>query len=114
MRGYKKDAVDAAIQELRRELIKANADRAEALKEAKRIAAVAEDLQAELDETGTPTYSGLGSKLENTLRVAEEQATRLISHADIDAERLRSAIQGEAQRVSVESTEAAQRILNDA
>ena len=61
LRGYKKDAVDAALQELRRELIKANTDRAEALKEAKRISAVAEDLQAELDETGTPTYSGLGT-----------------------------------------------------
>src|SRR3954466_6647490 len=114
MRGYKKDAVDAAIQELRRELIKANADRAEALKEAKRISAVAEDLQAELDETGTPTYSGLGTKLENTLRVAEEQATRLISQADIDAEKLRTSMQAEAQRLAAESTEAAQRVVAEA
>jgi len=66
LRGYKKEAVDEAMLSLRRELIKANTDRAEALKEAARIAAVAEDLQAELDETGTPTYSGLGTKLEST------------------------------------------------
>ncbi|MDQ1556839.1 MAG: hypothetical protein QOI02_1841, partial [Actinomycetota bacterium] len=46
MRGYKKEEVDRAIQELRRELIKSNADRAEAAKEARRLAAVAEDLQA--------------------------------------------------------------------
>ena len=49
-----------------------------------------DDLQAELDETGSPTYAGLGTKLENTLRVAEEQSTRLISQADIDAEKLRT------------------------
>src|SRR6187431_1251678 len=114
MRGYKKDDVDKAIQDLRRELIKANADRADAAKEVKRLLAVNEDLQAELDETGSPTYSGLGTKLENTLRVAEEQSTRLIAQADIDAEKLRSSMQAEAQRISLESAEAAQSILNDA
>ena len=77
MRGYKKDEVDRAIQQLRGELIKANTDRAESAKEVKRLLAVNEDLQAELDETGSPTYAGLGTKLENMLRVAEEQSTRL-------------------------------------
>ena len=81
MRGYRKDEVDAVLQELRRELNKANTERTEAAKEITRLLAVNEDLQAELDETGSPTYSGLGTKLENTLRVAEEQSTRLISQA---------------------------------
>src|SRR5690606_31200461 len=85
LRGYKKDEVDRVVQELRRELIQANADRQEAAKEIKRLLAVNEDLQAELDEAGSPTYSGLGTKLESVLRVAEEQSTRLISQADIDA-----------------------------
>src|SRR3954471_8836558 len=74
LRGYKKDDVDKAIQELRHELLKANTEKAEAAKEAKRLQAVAEDLQAELDETGRPTYTGLGTRLENVLRVAEEQS----------------------------------------
>ena len=72
LRGYRKEDVDHAIADLRRELIQANHERAEAAKEIKRVTAVAEDLQAELDETGTPTYAGLGTKLESTLRVAEE------------------------------------------
>ena len=73
LRGYRKEEVEKALQSLKRDLIKANADRAESAKEVKRLLAVNEDLQAELDETGSPTYSGLGTKLENTLRVAEEQ-----------------------------------------
>ena len=32
MRGYNRDEVDSAIQDLRRELIKANSDKAEAAK----------------------------------------------------------------------------------
>ena len=83
MRGYNRDEVDSAIQDLRRELIKANTDKAESAKEIKRLSATVDDLQAEIEETGSPTYSGLGSKLENILRVAEEQSTRLISQADI-------------------------------
>ena len=47
LRGYRKEAVDRAIQDLRRDLIKANGDRQDAQKEVKRITAVAEDLQAE-------------------------------------------------------------------
>jgi cell division septum initiation protein DivIVA len=114
MRGYRKEAVDKAIQDLRRELIKANADRAEGAKEIKRLAAVAEDLQAELDETGTPTYSGLGTKLENTLRVAEEQSTRLISQADIDAEKLRNSVKNEIQKLSTDAHETADRLVSEA
>ena len=40
MRGYKKDEVDRALQQLRSELIKANTDRAEAAKEVARLLAV--------------------------------------------------------------------------
>ena len=114
MRGYNRDEVDSAIQDLRRELIKANTDKAEATKEIKRLTATVEDLQAEIEETGSPTYSGLGSKLENILRVAEEQSTRLISQADIDAEKLRNGVQGEIHTLRVESVEAAESIVADA
>ncbi|MEO8708609.1 MAG: DivIVA domain-containing protein, partial [Lacisediminihabitans sp.] len=114
MRGYNRDEVDSAIQDLRRELIKANTDKAEAAKEVKRLTATVEDLQAEIEETGSPTYSGLGSKLENILRVAEEQSTRLISQADIDAEKLRNGVQGEIHALRVESMETAEKLVADA
>src|SRR5690606_15331584 len=114
MRGYNREEVDAAIQSLRRELIKANQDKSEATKEVKRLTATLEDLQAEIEETGRPTYSGLGTKLENVLRVAEEQSTRLVSQADIDAEKLRNAVHAEVNALRVESMEAADRIVADA
>src|SRR5690554_3090626 len=114
MRGYHREEVDAALQNLRREVIKANSDKAEATKEIKRLTATVADLQAELDETGSPTYSGLGMKLENTLRVAEEQSTRLISQADIDAEKLRSTVQAEVTALREEVAVHAETILAEA
>lgn len=114
LRGYKKDEVDQTVASLRRDLIQANADRAEALKEIKRLQAIADDLQAELDEVGSPTYSGLGTKLENTLRVAEEQSTRLIAQADIDAERMRAAVARELDQARVDAMEQAERLVADA
>ena len=103
MRGYKKDEVDKSLQQLRAELIKANAGRSDSAKEVKRLLAVNEDLQAELDESGSPTYAGLGTKLENTLRVAEEQSTRLISQADIDAEKLRNTTAAEVAKLKADA-----------
>jgi len=114
MRGYKKDEVDRAVLQLRAELMKASTDRSDALKEVKRLLAVNEDLQAELDESGSPTYAGLGTKLENMLRVAEEQSTRLISQADIDAERMRTETQAEVTALRAQATQEAQRVLDDA
>ena len=114
LRGYKKDEVDQTVGALRRDLIKANSDRTEALKEVKRLQALAEDLQAELDEVGSPTYAGLGTKLENTLRVAEEQSTRLIAQADIDAEKLRASVQQEVDAQRSDAAETAERLVEDA
>ena len=99
MRGYRRDEVDRAVAELRARADRAAAERATAQKEIQRLLAVNEDLQAELDELGRPTYAGLGSRLESTLRIAEEQATRLIGQADIDAEELRTAASAEAAAV---------------
>lgn len=114
LRGYRRDDVDRALGELRRELIKSNNDRAEAAKEIRLLQARVDDLQSELDEAGTPTYSGLGTRLENTLRVAEEQATRLISQADIDAERLRATSRTEAARLVADAQREATDTLEDA
>lgn len=77
-RGYDKDAVDKALQELRREVIQANAQAAEATKEVGRLTAELNELRSELEESSLPSYAGLGRKLELVLRNAEEESTRLI------------------------------------
>src|ERR1700712_6026122 len=98
MRGYNRDELDRRMQELRRELIKANSGLAEAQREVKRLGQRVDELDGELEEVGSPTYSGLGHRLESLLRLAEEQATRVISQADIDSERLRTSTQAEVDR----------------
>ena len=98
-RGYDKDEVDQAIQDLRRELINSNTQSADQAKELKRLQLRIDELNAEIEEVGSPTYSGLGTKLENTLRVAAELSTRILAQADIDAEKLRAGGAGEGGRI---------------
>ena len=113
-RGYDKDEVAKAIQSLRRELIQANTQNAEAAREVKRLATRIDDLNAEIEEVGNPTFSGLGTKLENTLRVAEEQSTRVIAQADIDAEKLRAATNDDVELLRQNAVEQTERTLSDA
>ena len=114
MRGYNREEVDRALQELRREVITANGALAEAQREVRRLSARVDELDGELEEVGSPTYSGLGHRLESLLRLAEEQSTRVIAQADIDAERLRSSTQADVDRQRVEAADLAERLLGDA
>ncbi len=85
-----------ALNDLRRELIKSNNDRADAAKEIRLLQSRVAELQGELDEAGTPTYSGLG----NTARVHPPRGRGAVdpahSQADIDAQRLRASSRAEA------------------
>ena len=113
-RGYDREEVDKTLQGLRRDLMQANTSSTEAKKEIKRLSTQIDDLNAEIEEVGSPTFSGLGTKLENTLRVAEEQSTRVIAQADIDAERLRASAASEVQTLLREAKERTDRALSDA
>ncbi|HEV8012486.1 MAG TPA: hypothetical protein VGP34_00220, partial [Pontimonas sp.] len=85
LRGYKRSEVEDVINALRAELIQASKDRGNLLDE---LTTLKEHL-ALVDATGEgssqATYSGLGSRLEAILRIAEEQSTRIIGQADIDS-----------------------------
>ena len=96
LRGYKRSEVDTVINELRRELIQASKDRQTALEELKAAADHLAALEASSGESNAPTYAGLGGRLEAVLRIAEEQSTRVIGQADIDAERMISSAKLEA------------------
>src|SRR5690606_26976782 len=91
-RGYDKHAVDKALQELRREVIQANAQAAEATKEVGRLTAELNELRSELEESSLPSYAGLGRKLELVLRNAEEESTRLIGETELRANRTRTEV----------------------
>ena len=88
MRGYNREEVDSAISDLRREVAESKAAATERANEAERLRARVDELSGELEEVGRPTYSGLGTRLESTLRLAEQQSTRLLVQADETADRI--------------------------
>ena len=114
LRGYKRSEVDEIISELRTELIQASKDRQSALEELKAATESLTALQASSGEAESPTYAGLGGRLEAVLRIAEEQSTRIIGQADIDAERIIASAKLDAAETLEAAAREAQRINQDA
>ncbi len=114
LRGYKRSDVDEVLADLRGELIKASRDRARALEELKTLQEELTELKANFSESNAPTYAGLGGRLEAVLRIAEEQSTRIIAQADIDAERTIGNARDEAKKILEESERESTRLLADA
>ncbi len=114
LRGYKRSEVDEALGELRGELIKANKDRARAFEDLKKAQEELAGLSATARESSSPSYSGLGGRLEATLRIAEEQATRIISQADIDADLIHDRAKRESEELLQQARQDAKRLVDDA
>ena len=114
LRGYKRSEVDEALGELRGELIKANKDRARALEDLKKVQEELAELSASARESTSPSYSGLGGRLEAMLRIAEEQATRIISQADIDADLIHDRSRRESEELLQQAKSEAKRLVDDA
>lgn len=114
LRGYKRNDVDAVLGELRGELIAANKDRARTLEELQKAHDDIAELRQTVSESSSPTYSGLGGRLEAMLRIAEEQATRIISQSDIDADLIHDRAKREAADYLAQATSEADIALQDA
>jgi DivIVA domain-containing protein len=114
LRGYRRSDVDAALRDLRNELVQAAKDRAQAQDD---LRVVREELEA-LRHTGHdgthPTLSGLGGRLEAVLRIAEEQSTSIISKADIDADAVRATAEAEARDMVARASAEAERLTQEA
>ena len=114
LRGYKRSEVDEVINDLRAELIQAAKDRGNLLDELTALKEHVAAVEASTGESLSPSYSGLGSRLEAVLRIAEEQSTRIIGQADIDSERIISAAKLEAQTLVESAQREAERVSTDA
>ena len=114
LRGYKRSEVDEVINDLRAELIQASKDRGNLLDELSALKEHVAAVEASTGESLSPSYSGLGSRLEAVLRIAEEQSTRIIGQADIDSERMISTAKLEAQSVVESAEREAERVITDA
>src|SRR6202046_4879717 len=100
MRGYDPTQVNTALERLDSEVRK-HQENAQALQ--RELA----DAHRQLQEQERPTYSGLGSRIEQLLRLAEEQATEILQEArtaanefnataKVEAAELRAAAENEA------------------
>ena len=85
LRGYDRTAVDARVASLEQALAAARSQ-VEAL-DARTIQAAGELSEAhrQLREAERPTYSGLGSRIEQLLRSAEEQSSAVVAQANAQA-----------------------------
>src|ERR1700745_87802 len=89
MRGYDQHQVDEYLKQLDAEM-RQHRDQVQALQQE------LSDAHRQLREQERPTYSGLGSRIEQLLRLAEEQATEIVGEARSAANELPAAAKGGA------------------
>jgi len=82
MRGYDRAAVDDAILDLRKDLLKLNALNTQLATELREAHKVIEEQKAQLDEVGEPSYAGIGARAALIMSTAEDQAARLIAEGE--------------------------------
>src|SRR3954451_5899993 len=116
MRGYDREQVDEQIAAMQAALAKAR-DTVEQLDaQNRKMTNDMTEAQRQLREVDRPSYAGLGARIEQLLRLAEEQASDVVAAATKDAEdslaqaRVEAAqARANAQNEAGELTAAAQR-----
>jgi cell division septum initiation protein DivIVA len=89
MRGYERGPVDDALLDLRKEILQLSAANAQLAAELKNATKRLEQAEAQLNEVGDPTYTGVGARAALILSAAEDQAAHLTKEANLEAEKLR-------------------------
>src|ERR1043165_8079812 len=89
MRGYDRQQVDEHIRQIEAE-VRQHREQAQALQRE------LSEAHRQIHEQQRPTYSGLGTRIEQLLRLAEEQATELVKAAGSEANETRGATKAHA------------------
>ena len=89
MRGYDPHQVNEHLKQIDGD-VRQHRDQAQALQQE------LTDAHRQLQEQERPTYAGLGSRIEQLLRLAEEQATEIVQEARTEANELNAAAKVEA------------------
>jgi cell division septum initiation protein DivIVA len=97
LRGYAKGAVDEAILDLNRDILRLSSQNSQLVEELKQAKQEIEALSSKLEETNSPTYAGLGNQAAIILASAEDQATRLMAHAEAEKIRIFGSINEEVE-----------------
>lgn len=97
LRGYARAAVDEAILDLNRDILRLSSQNSQLIEELKQAKQEIEALSSKLEETTSPTYAGLGNQAAIILSSAEDQATRLIANAEAEKIRIFGSINEEVE-----------------
>ena len=114
MRGYDRAQVDQRIESLSRSLKEARREVASLDQRAMTLAGELAEARQSLRESGKPTYSGLGSRIEQLLRSAEEQSASVMAKATSEADALTARASANAGRVTEQASKEAATLLADA
>jgi cell division septum initiation protein DivIVA len=114
MRGYDRSQVDKTIEEMRLEIEHQATYNDKAATEISILKTEVDNLKVQVKNAGPNGYAALGAQFEQTLRLAEEQAKKLISDAGQDAVRIRQEAKGEADSLTRAGKETAERLIQEA
>jgi len=114
MRGYDRDRVDKAIEEMRREIEHQATYNEKAASEISILKTEVDNLKVQVKTGGPNGYAALGAQFEQTLRLAEEQAKKMIADAAQDSLRIREEAKGETDALKRATKDKSDRLVQEA
>ena len=114
-RGLDPDQVNIAINGVQAEIDRLESERAEIDKRVSDLTReIAEVRSAIKRASAKPSFSDLGAAFEQTLRVAEEQAAKLLTDAQLSSSQVRRAADEEAKQLTESSQKQSEKLVADA
>lgn len=113
-RGLDPAQVDVALGDIQSEAARLEAERAQIDKQIDKLTREIAEVRSALKRASAkPSFSDLGAAFEQTLRVAEEQAGKLISDAQVSSSETRRAAEAEASAITESAEKQAATLLKD-
>lgn len=112
--GYAKKQVDDYIAELQKQLSERESYNQLAIQEQVSLRNEIESLRDQVRNNKAPGYAQLGAQFEETLRLAEQEAARLVNEASVESLRVREEARAEAERAILEANRAVTKRIEDA
>ena len=113
-KGLDPAQVDIALGDIHAEASRLEAERAQIDKQIDKLTREIAEVRSALKRASAkPSFSDLGAAFEQTLRVAEEQAGKLISDAQVSSSETRRAAEAEASAITESAEKQAATLLKD-
>lgn len=114
-RGFEPEDVDRAFAQITNRIASAREQREAAEKDIERLSRELNEARIAVKRANSkPTFSDLGAAFEQTLRVAEEQAGKLLQDASEEVATVRDAAKADADRIQVSSERQATKLISEA